>query len=164
MCLNNSFQCLNTENYCSRKKTSKLFGKVFFLSGIWVILSKICYSNTNFRKLLILVFKIQTMLFGGTIVNTLKYMGPTLTGLHLNDSISPTLSVPSVFTISLPSPSFTPKLSILSLLHNSNPTPTFHHHRLANPIINPTCPNPSLLLPNAHPKALINPSFKLTKP
>ena len=52
----------------------------------------------------------------------------------------------------------------LPLAQQHPPTSASYHHRLANPIINPTHLNPSLLLSNTHLKAFINPSVKLTKP
>ena len=77
--------------------------------------------------------------------------------LHLNVSFSPT---PSVLSESLPSPSFLKLSSPLPLAQWLS-----HHHRVANPsLIPPTQPNHSLLIPNDHLKAIINPKSKLPDP
>ena len=76
-CLNNSFKCLNNENYGPKKKKNHTFCKSFLWRSVWVTLLILGYLNIENRKLLLPAFSFQIILLNNTYVNILKIVGPT---------------------------------------------------------------------------------------
>ena len=58
-------------------KKKKAFGKGVLLRSIWITLLILKCLNTENRKLFILVFSFQIILFNDTFINILKTIGPT---------------------------------------------------------------------------------------